>query len=473
MQKNKYAVLLAGGQGRRFWPQSRTLEPKQFLSLFKESLFEQTVRRIKNLIPAENIFIVTSELYRAQMHEFMHAFNIPSNNIIFEPQPKNTAPSITAAMQLICRLDADALVCVLPCDHSIKNNAVFKRLLNKAFSLCRDNLIIFGIKPYRPATGYGYIKIRRTRDEGRRKSIYAVDKFTEKPDLKTAEKFVKDGRYFWNGGIFVGSCRKFLGEIREYQPHLYRQILKINAPKDINLVWKPIKPISFDYAVLEKAKGLLMLAARGLGWSDLGSWRAWDELIRENKKKNIFRGDVIDLGSRNITVLGNKRLIATIGLENLIIVDTPDALLITNKERSEDVKKVVELLKQNKRQEHYLHRTVKRQWGSYTVLDTGDGFKIKLMEVKPGCALSLQYHNRRSEHWVVVEGRAKIIKGKKTYFVNANESLFIPIKCVHRIFNPASSALKIVEVQTGDYLEEDDIIRLKDDFDRVVNGQLQ
>jgi mannose-1-phosphate guanylyltransferase/mannose-6-phosphate isomerase len=218
--------------------------------------------------------------------------------------------------------------------------------------------------------------------------------------------------------------------------------------------------------VLEKTKDILMLKAQGLTWSDLGSWQAWDELLKKDRHGNSLMRDVINLESRNITVLGNKRLIVTIGLENLIVVDTPDALLITKKDKTEEVRKVVDILKKNKRQEHYLHRTVKRPWGCYTILDNGLGFKVKLVEVKPNMALSLQKHKKRSEHWVVVEGTAKIFKGRKSYYVRSNESTFIPISCVHRLMNPTDSVLRIVEVQTGAYLEEDDIVRLKDDFGR-------
>jgi len=460
MSQHNYAILLAGGQGSRFWPLSRTLEPKQFLSLHKDkSLFEQTIIRIQPLINSKNIFIATSELYRHQILELASRFNIPGENIIFEPSGKNTAPCIGIAVQFIHKKDKNACVCVLPCDHLIKNNGKFLRILTRAFQLCKGHLVIFGIPPDRPATGYGYIQVTKT--PSHKVTSFRVKRFTEKPDLKTAERFLNSGDYYWNGGIFVGSTRLFLEKFRMYLPGLYKQIMKVKKTSDINLIWRNIRPVSFDCGILEKSNLLLMLSASGLGWSDLGSWQAWDEILKKDKQGNLLKADVINLNSKNISVLGTKHLIATIGLENLIIVDTPDALLITRKDEAENVKKVVDILKARKRLEHYAHKTVKRFWGSYTVLERGDGFKVKLVEVRPGHSLTLQLHKERSEHWIVLEGRAKIIKGNKSYILNANESTYISKGGVHKLMNPAECPLKIVEVQVGRYLEEDDIVRLR------------
>jgi mannose-1-phosphate guanylyltransferase/mannose-6-phosphate isomerase len=460
MPNHNYAVLLAGGQGSRFWPQSRVLEPKQFLSLHKDkSLFEQTVLRVRAVIPSENIIIATSQLYRNQIIELVSPFKIPLENLIFEPDGKNTAPSIAVSVQIIHNRNPSARIAILPCDHLIKNNKKFIGLLRRALSICDNNLVIFGIPPSRPATGYGYIKVKSQKN-------FAVEKFCEKPDLKTAQRFIKSGDYYWNSGIFVGSSKTFLNEFKTNLTYLYRLLPGIRQPRDIDLIWKKVLPISFDYAILEKSLNVVMLAAKDLGWSDLGSWQAWDEILKKDRQGNIIKADVINLGSKNISVLGTNRLIATIGLQDLIIVDTPDALLVTKKDKTENVKKVVDILKQSKRQEHYAHKTVKRPWGSYTVLEIGDGFKVKLVEVKPGKSLSLQLHKKRSEHWVIVEGQAKITRARKSYIFNANESTYIPVGCIHRLMNPGKSLLKIVEVQAGKYLEEDDIVRLKDDFGR-------
>jgi mannose-1-phosphate guanylyltransferase / mannose-6-phosphate isomerase len=462
MADRNFAVLLAGGQGSRFWPQSRTLEPKQFLSLHQErSLFEQTIARMRGLIPAKNIFIATSDLYRSQIAELVKPYNIPASNLIFEPDGRNTAPSIAVSAMLIHRRDPHARIAVLPCDHLIKNKERFLQLLRQAFVLCERKLVIFGIPPTRPATGYGYIQAMPGR------GAYKVKRFTEKPDLKTARKFVRSGDYYWNGGIFVGSSTAFLQEFKDQLPAVYKTLPKFHRAEDINKIWNEIPSISFDYGILEKSKNLVMLVASGLGWSDLGSWQAWDDLLPKDKDGNVLKADVVNINSKNITVVGANRLIATIGLDDLVIVDTPDALLITRKDMTEDVKKVVDTLKANKRQEHYVHKTAKRPWGSYTVLDLGDGFKVKQVEVKPGCALSLQYHKKRSEHWVVVEGTAQIVRGKKKYIFKANEGTYIPVGCVHRLSNPTKDkVLRIIEVQAGKYLEEDDIVRVKDDFGR-------
>ena len=463
-KSNRFVVLLAGGGGSRFWPQSRTLEPKQFLHLDKgRSLFRQSLDRVVSLVPRDHIYIVTSSLYRDIIRLEALLFKVPEANLLFEPQPKNTAPAIAFAVKIIldrCH-DEDARVAVMPCDHLIKNPKRFSSLLKRAFDHGQDRLIIFGIPPHRPATGYGYIKVSAAAGVLRK-----VFKFCEKPDLKTAKRFLKNGHYFWNSGIFVGSVRQFSALIKANLPLLFKQMFS-SKTKDVLANWDRIQPISFDYGVLEKTKNIGMILASGLDWSDLGSWQAWDELQEKDKNKNLFLADAIDIDSRDLTVLSQNRLIATIGLKGLMVVDTPDALLVADKKRSEEVKKVVEVLKKGKREEHYAHTTVKRPWGSYTVLNVGPRFKVKLVEVKPHKALSLQYHKKRSEHWVVTEGTAKIVKGRRSYFLYENQSTFIPKACIHRIINPTDSVLKIIEVQAGDYLGEDDIVRLKDDFGRT------
>lgn len=468
---HNYAVILAGGVGTRFWPLSRSLEPKQFLPLHStKSLFHETIARIKILIPPQNIFIVTNQLYFPEIFSYTSDFNIPRSNFIFEPEGKNTSPSIAAASRLINLADPEAKMVVLPSDHLIKNQEGFNNLLRYTFSLTglEKHLVVFGINPEYPSTGYGYIKIKS------KISAFTVEKFIEKPDIKSAKRFFKDKRYFWNSGIFFGYASTFLDEIKDKLPSLYKLISQVSKLEDINKIWKDIKPISFDYGVLEKipacrkaGKNLLMIPASNLGWSDLGTWASLDKILPKDRLANTINADAVVLGSKNLTIFGKGRLIACLGLENLIIVDTPDALLITHKDKSEEVKRVVEDLKKGNREEVHLHRTVKRPWGKYTVLDRGSGFKIKLVEVLPRKSLSLQRHMRRSEHWVVVEGRAKITKDKKIYYVNANESTFIPLRYTHRLENSTDSPLKIVEVQSGDYLEEDDIIRLKDDFERT------
>lgn len=478
----RYAVLLAGGQGSRFWPLSRTLEPKQFLPLSgPNSLFEEAVLRLNGLVPAENIYTVTSRLYFHQIEQITRLHGIPSGNIICEPDGKNTAPSIALACRLISLKAPFAEVAVLPCDQLIKDTKTFKKLLEVSFNCCVcEKIIVFGITPSRPATGYGYIKENNTSvipalkvnkelclSVDDRKLIKGVERFCEKPDLKTAEMFLRKGGYYWNSGMFVASVEVFLREFMRYMPELYSAVHCITSTQDLDSVWADIKPAAFDYGVLEKTNSLLMLKAPvNLGWSDLGSWQSWDEMIEKDARGNNIPNGVIDIESNNTTVVPDKRLIATLGLDNVVIVDTPDALLVARKDRSEEVKRVVDFLKDSRRQEHYSHRKVKRPWGSFTVLEHLPGFKIKMVEVNPGHALSLQVHRRRCEHWVIVEGTAEVTRGENTFVLQPNESTYISVGCRHRLTNHGSSVLKIVEVQTGDYLEEDDIERVHDKYCR-------
>jgi len=479
---SRYAVLLAGGQGSRFWPLSRTLEPKQFLPLSgPNSLFEETILRLKKIIPAKNIYTVTSRLYFHQIEQITRLHGIPAENIICEPDGKNTAPSIALACRLISLRDPLGEVAVLPCDHLIKNTKIFKDLLDISFKCCScGKIIVFGISPSRPATGYGYIKealsplkpdlkecsaIRLTATE--KKLFRGVERFCEKPGLKTAEMFLKEGGYYWNSGMFVASVEVFMREFLQHLPELYSAVHCIDGISAIDTSWPKIKPIAFDYGVLEKTDSLLMVRAPvELGWSDLGSWQAWDETIPKDHRGNSIPKGVLDFESRDTTVVPDKRLIATLSLDNIVVVDTPDALLVARKDKSEEVKKVVDALKNSSRQEHYSHAKVKRPWGSFTVLEHLPGFKIKLVEVQAGHSLSLQLHRQRSEHWIVVEGTAEITRGENTFILQANESTYIPVGCTHRLSNSGKSVLKLVEVQTGDYLEEDDIERLHDRYSR-------
>ncbi|MFB3918648.1 MAG: mannose-1-phosphate guanylyltransferase/mannose-6-phosphate isomerase [Candidatus Velamenicoccus archaeovorus] len=468
----RYAVVLAGGVGSRFWPQSRTLEPKQFLRLERDkSLFRRSLERIHSLVPVKNIYIVASPLYGDIIRSETALFNIPLSNLIFEPSPKNTAPAIALAVKIIfdrCR-DENAGVAVLPCDQLITNTSRFFLLMRRAFSNCRDRFIVFGIPPHRPATGYGYIKASSKGGFGPGNTLRLVEKFCEKPDVRTAKRFLRQGSYFWNSGIFVGSVGVFLSAIHAHLPMLFKQVsAAAGSVGEKGLVsWNKIRPVSFDYGVMEKTKNIAMIPADRLGWSDLGSWQAWDELQRKDKNNNLLLADIVDIDSHDLTVLGREHLIATIGLKGLIVVDTPDALFIADKKKSEDVKRVVEILKKNKREEHFCHITVKRPWGAYTVLETGPGFKIKLVEVLPGKSLSLQLHRKRSEHWVVIQGQAIVTNGKGRFRVRRNESTFIPRGYRHRLENREKTILKIVEVQTGASLTESDIVRFQDSFGRT------
>jgi mannose-1-phosphate guanylyltransferase/mannose-6-phosphate isomerase len=380
----------------------------------------------------------------------------------------------------------------MPSDHAIPNAKKFLTDLKLAIrGAKKDSLVTFGIKPNRPETGYGYLKVIKS-SKTKPKALLKVERFVEKPDLRKAKKYLLDGNYFWNSGIFVFKTSKILSEIQKHLPSLYKALKKIEGllfksldpnepnkftpwnakpiptgPNELNKLYSQLESISIDYGVMERSSDVLMVPAT-FRWSDLGSWAALDEVIEKNKTGNILRGNTIDIGSQNSTVFASERLVATVGLKDMVVVDTPDATLVTPKERVQEVKKVVEALKQNNREERLIHKKVERPWGSYTVLEKGNRYKIKRVVLRPKARLSLQLHRRRSEHWVVVSGTAKVTKENETYLVHTNESTFIPINTKHRLENPEETLLQIIEVQNGDYVEEDDIERFSDDYDRPV-----
>ena len=360
------------------------------------------------------------------------------------------------------------------------------------------HLVTFGVKPSRPETGYGYIKVKHSiglnrpnrRNNATTQRLLEVDRFLEKPDLETAKAFLSEGGYFWNSGIFVWKTSVILSEIEKHLPSLHRTLKeiesllhgnlqpdrpdsldrldKLNKPDKLDRLDKPyssLEPVSIDYGVMERSSNVRMVPA-SFQWSDLGSWAALDDVVERDRQGNILRGNVIDVDSRDSIVFSDKRLIATIGLRETVVVDTPDATLVIPKERAQEVRKIVEILKKEAREEHLIHRTVERPWGTYTVLEKGNAYKIKRIVVKPRARLSLQRHSRRSEHWVVVSGTAKVTKGNETYWVQTNESTFIPVMTKHRLENQEDGSLQIIEVQSGDYVEEDDIERFDDDYDR-------
>ena len=466
--KNTYAVILAGGVGSRFWPLSRELEPKQFMQFNgQKSLLQQTIQRVLPLVEPQNVYVVSNEQYKFQIQHQVAEFAVSAANIILEPQGKNTAPAIGLAAAYILKRDPEAVMIILPADHHIDSSERLTAILKKAVEEAGNGkLVTIGIKPVSAHTGYGYIKIKK--GEGRRAkgaNAYKIDKFVEKPDQKTAEKYVKAGTYFWNSGMFVWKVGVILDEIKTYLPELYRTLALISGAKELDArVWAKISPVSIDYGILERSKNVMMIPARDLGWSDLGSWSAYSAICGKDKFGNVVQADCVDIDSQGMAIFGKSRLIATIGLKDLVVVDTDDALLICDKGRTEDVKKIVDQIKHAKRQEHVVHKTVKRPWGSYTVINNGNGFKVKVVHIEPHKRLSLQRHLHRSEHWVVVEGEAKITVDRDVYYRRANQSIYVPKKGIHRLENPANTPLKIVEVQCGQYLEEDDIERDEDDF---------
>ena len=489
--KDLHAVILAGGSGTRFWPLSRETYPKQMLQIVGEdTLLRQTIKRINGFVPPENIWIVTTEDKAQDIRFHLEPFGQLVQKIRFtrEPLGRNTAPAIGLNAIYLSQFSPESIMIVMPSDHAITDNEKFLSDLKVAIEGAKeDYLVTFGIKPSRPETGYGYIKVDTT-SQMKLKGVLKAEGFVEKPDLETARRYVSDGGYYWNSGIFVWKTSKILSEIQTYLPELYQTLKEIesllfppnklnkpNEPNDLNEPNKPNKlfelyshldPVSIDYGIMERSPNVLVVPAT-FEWSDLGSWTALDEMIKKDEAGNIIKGNTVDIGSQNTTLFAGERLIATIGLKNMVVVDTPDATLVTPKERVQEVRKIVEELKKSGREEHLLHKKIERPWGSYTVLEKGNGYKIKRVVLKPGAKLSLQLHRRRSEHWVVVSGVAKVSRESEIYLVQNNESTFIPINTKHRLENPGEELLQIIEVQNGDYLEEDDIERFSDDYGRI------
>jgi len=460
-----YAVILAGGAGSRFWPFSRELEPKQLMKIIgEESLLQATVERVRGMITPSNIYVITNSIHFYEVKAQLDKFGIPDDNIILEPQGKNTAPAIGLAAKLIAHIDPEAVLVVLPADHHIKGLAEFRATLKHAIKAANDGaLVTLGIEPTSPSTGYGYIKVK-AQSAKRKAKVFAVDRFLEKPNLNNAKKYVKDKKFYWNSGMFVWKAKVFLGEVKRYLPGLYRSLNSIYVAKDIERVWPKLKSISVDYGIMEHSKKIALVPAK-FYWTDLGSWDSLEEFFPKDKSGNILSPDTVALNCKGVGVFSRgNRLICAVGAKDLIIADTPDALLVCSREKTQEVKNLVGMLKSANRKERLVHLTERRPWGKFTILQSGIGFKIKLIEIDPGKRLSLQRHEKRAEHWVVVSGTAKVTTGNKSMFVKSNESIYIPKGNKHRLANLTAAPLKIVEVQTGEYLGEDDIERFSDDF---------
>ncbi len=491
-QEKICATILAGGSGSRLWPLSRQHLPKQFLSLDGDvSLLQTTINRLSPVIDAKNILIVTQANFAKG--EAYHAL-LPYQSL-FEPVGRNTAPAIALAATYLMSDGSDPIMVVLPADHIIKDEARFCAHLKIAIEAAESGkLITFGIQPTRPDTGFGYIKIKTAglRTEGRGLSekpvrgstqssvlnpqscIYDVERFTEKPDQATAERFLQEGGYYWNSGMFVWRASVILAEIQQYLPEVYQVIQAIIAESRTAGTFQPavekhfaaMPSISIDYGVLEKS-GRVSLIPCDIGWNDVGSWQAVHEISNKDENGNVLQGNVIALGCKNSLIRAEKRLVAAIGTEGFCVIETADAVLISKSDQTQRVREVVDILQQRGVTEHIYHAKVNRPWGSYTVLEEDqDGFKIKRIEVAPGARLSLQSHSRRSEHWVVVSGTATVTNGNEVITVRKNQSAYIPIGAKHRIENLGTEPLHIVEIQVGEYLGEDDIQRYEDNYGR-------
>ena len=480
---NLYPVIMAGGSGTRFWPLSRQLFPKQLLRIMgDETLIQQTMRRVICASAPNRVMISTNpsqaESIRVQLSEWKDAI---SDNYVLEPEGRNTAPAIAlVALELVSR-DLDAIMLVVPADHIVKGQRAFDAAVTLAATLATQNyLVTFGIKPIRPETGYGYIRPNRKvilQKQGTLKG-HPISRFVEKPNASKAAQYLKAGDYYWNSGMFIWRAATILDEIRRHQPALFHGIERISqlmqagaSRQSVDDVYRTLTPVSIDTGVMERSKKAAIVPV-SFEWSDVGSWGSLDEVAPKDKAGNVVVGRVVDLDSRRSIVYGDRRLVATIGLSDMVVVDTPDATLVCTKSRAQDVKQLVEVLKQKKAPEHLEHLTVHRPWGSYTILEEGPGYKVKRVTVKSGGRLSLQMHHQRSEHWVVIAGTARVTRGDEVFDLKVGHSTEIPVDTRHRLENPGQETLHIIEVQNGPYLGEDDIVRFQDDYGRGVKREV-
>ena len=462
-------VILAGGKGTRLWPLSRELMPKQFVRFLDDrSLFQKAVERALIFSKPGEIFIVTNRNYRFRVLDDLRELGveIPEDNILLEPSARNTLPAILWATLKIEEEFGDSIVAVLPSDHLIDVNKAYTKAFENAEKLARDYLVTFGIMPTRPHTGYGYIKPGEKIQSNGRIIGYTVEEFKEKPDLETAKRYV-ESNYLWNSGMFAFSSSLFIEEVRKHSPEVWEAF---EESGDIEEAYNRVPEISIDYGVMEKTDKAAVVPLN-TRWSDLGSFDAIYEVLEKDSDGNAVRingrnGYHIGIDSRSNLIM-TERLTATVGVEDMIIIDTGDALLVAKKGESQKVKEVYKTLKELGDERVIVHRTAYRPWGSYTVLEEGDRYKIKRLTVLPGKKLSLQMHYHRSEHWVVVRGTAKVIVGEKEILLRPGESTFIPAGVKHRLENPGKVVLEVIETQIGEYLGEDDIVRFDDEFGRV------
>lgn len=465
-------VLLSGGSGTRLWPLSREAYPKQFLPLVgDDTMLQATWRRVAALSRRAPL-VVANEEHRFLVAEQLRVIGAPTPRIVLEPVGRNTAPAIAAAA-LIARLDGgDPLLLVLPSDHVVRDDAAFRAaVIAAAPAADAGALVTFGIVPQTPETGFGYIQT----DPG--EGVRKVLRFVEKPDFATAQGYLDDGGYYWNSGMFLFRASRYLEELGKYRPdilaaaraacaHLDRdgQLHDIEFLRLDREAFAASPSESIDYAVMEKTDAAMVLPV-DIGWNDVGSWSALWDVSEQDADGNAHHGDVIAVDTRNSYAYA-RRLVALVGVDDLIVVETDDAILVAAKDKVQQVKEVVARLKAEQRSQVALHREVNRPWGSYDSVDVGDGFQVKRIKVKPGATLSLQSHERRAEHWIVVRGTARVTRNNDVFELFANQSTYIPIGAKHRLENPGEDMLELIEVQSGDYLGEDDIVRYEDVYGR-------
>ena len=470
MSKKIRPVILAGGSGTRLWPLSRKQSPKQFLKLGSTNytLLQNTVLRLKNL-ECDQPILICNEEHRFIAAEQMREIGIDAT-IILEPEGKNTAPAIALAALLLEKTEPNQILLILAADHLIKDTAVFENAVLDAVSLAEKNkLVTFGIVPLQPETGYGYIEKGTQFERG-----FKIQQFVEKPNRETAELYLESKKYLWNSGMFVFKANHYLNELEQYGTDILDNcrlsMIKTEYDKDFIRIdhdqFKNCRSESIDYAVMEKTSNAVVVELDA-GWSDIGSWSALWEVSEQDHQGNVYQGDVISHKSSENYCYSEKRLVSLLGVNNMVIIDTQDAILIAAKDQVQEIKAIVDDLKSQDRGEISSHREVYRPWGKYDCIDQSERYQVKRITVKPGQKLSTQMHHHRAEHWIVVSGTAKVSKGTETFLLTENQSVYIPVGEVHTLENPGKLPLELIEVQSGSYLGEDDIIRFDDIYGRV------
>lgn len=464
-------VILSGGSGTRLWPLSRKQYPKQYLSLISEkTVFQETILRLNGIEGLTDPIIICNDVHRFLVAEQCQQIGIINPTILLEPNGRNTAPAVAAAAFQLLKYSDDTVLLVLSADHAIQDINEFHNAINIANKQAQDGkLVTLGIKPKDANTNFGYIKSSKNDKNG----VFKVEEFVEKPDLETAKFYLTQGNYLWNSGMFMFKATALLEELTTYSLDIIKAVrLSVDkAKKDLDFVrldkqaFESSPSDSIDYALMEKSNNIVVVPLNA-NWNDIGSWSALYDMWEKDNNGNVINGKAIALETTNTFIKTDQNMVVTIGLDNLIVVDTPDATLIATKDKVKKLNKVVEKLQQQERSEGQIHRKVFRPWGWYDSIDQGQRFQVKRICVNPGASLSLQKHNHRAEHWIVVKGTAKVTNGDKIELLSENESTYIPIGTLHRLENPGKSPLEMIEVQSGSYLGEDDIERFDDHYGR-------
>lgn len=475
-----YPVIMAGGNGSRLWPLSRVLYPKQFLCLKgKLTMLQTTINRLSG-VECESPVVICNEQHRFIVAEQLRQLNKLTENIVLEPAGRNTAPAVALAALAALRHqpDSDPLMLILAADHIIEDEEAFREAVRNARTFAEaGKLVTFGIVAEIPETGYGYIRrgnVMHQQTAGVEAIAFSVAQFVEKPDMASAQSYVASGEYYWNSGMFMFRAARYLEELKKFRPDILDACEKAMANVDPDLDFVRVDETSFlacpdesiDYAVMEKTADAVVVPMDA-GWSDVGSWSSLWEISAKSEQGNVHHGDVISHDTENSYIYAESGLVTTVGVKDLIVVQTKDAVLIADRDCVQSVKKVVEQIKHDGRYEHHNHRVVYRPWGKYDSIDSGERYQVKRITVKPGEGLSLQMHHHRAEHWIVVVGTAKVTLGDEVKLLGENESIYIPLGVTHCLENPGKIPLDLIEVRSGSYLEEDDIVRFKDRYGRI------